>query len=87
MNNLSIMIQCRELIHNESLREEQIVAAEKVTRLLYPTERNIKSFLQRDFTDFTPSIIAASTILYYAKHWWLLNIYLLKNVAQMFYII
>jgi len=62
------MIQCRELIHNESLREQQIVAAEKVTRLLYPTERNIKSFLQRDFTDFTPSIIAASTILYYAKH-------------------
>lgn len=57
-----------ELIHNESLREEQIVAAEKVVRLLYPTERNIKSFLQPDFTDFTPSIIAASTILYYVKH-------------------
>ncbi|XP_023874257.2 probable lipid-A-disaccharide synthase, mitochondrial isoform X1 [Quercus suber] len=57
-----------ELIHNESLREEQIVAAEKVMRLLYPTERNIKSFLQPDFTDFTPSIIAASTILYYVKH-------------------
>ncbi|KAM3697086.1 hypothetical protein ACB098_06G087500 [Castanea mollissima] len=57
-----------ESIHNESLREEQIVAAEKVIRLLYPTERHIKSFLQPDFTDFTPSIIAASTILYYVKH-------------------
>uniref|UniRef100_A0A2N9FMH6 lipid-A-disaccharide synthase n=1 Tax=Fagus sylvatica TaxID=28930 RepID=A0A2N9FMH6_FAGSY len=60
-----------ELIHNEGLREEQIVAAEKVIRLLYPSERNINSFLQQDsrlrFPDLTPSMIAASTILYYVK--------------------
>lgn len=60
-----------ELMHNESLREEQIVAAEKVTRLLYPSERIANNRSQQDsrlrFPDFTPSMVAASTILYYVK--------------------
>ena len=85
MYYLSIMIQCRELIHNEGLREEQIVAAEKVIRLLYPSERNINSFLQQDsrlrFPDLTPSMIAASTILYFVKPWWLIIIYLFLSYS------
>ncbi|KAK2648842.1 hypothetical protein Ddye_016331 [Dipteronia dyeriana] len=60
-----------ELICNESLREEQILAAEKVIRLLYPSERIINDLKQLDdrwkFPEYTPSIIAASTILGYAK--------------------
>ncbi|XP_059450286.1 probable lipid-A-disaccharide synthase, mitochondrial isoform X1 [Corylus avellana] len=60
-----------ELMHNEGLREEQIVAAEKVMRLLYPSERITNNLSQQDsrlrFPDFTPSMVAASTILYYVK--------------------
>ncbi|XP_062152483.1 probable lipid-A-disaccharide synthase, mitochondrial [Alnus glutinosa] len=60
-----------ELMNNEGLREEQIVAAEKVIRLLCPQERIANNPSQQDsrlrFPDFTPSMVAASTILYYVK--------------------
>jgi hypothetical protein len=69
--NSKVMIRCRELMHNEGLREEQIVAAEKVMRLLYPSERITNNLSQQDsrlrFPHFTPSMVAASTILYYVK--------------------
>ncbi|KAM7492383.1 hypothetical protein LguiA_035304 [Lonicera macranthoides] len=58
----------KELIHDEGLREEQIVAAEKVTKLLYPSNRLIENSMEHDlrcmFPSNTPSMIAASTILY-----------------------
>lgn len=60
-----------ELIHNESLREKQNLAAEKVIKLLYPPDRVANSKLQQDsglrFRDLPPSMIAASAILSYEK--------------------
>ncbi|KAB1208769.1 putative lipid-A-disaccharide synthase, mitochondrial [Morella rubra] len=60
-----------ELIHNEGPREEQIIAAEKVISLLYPSEGTINNLSQQDsrlrFPDCTPSMIAAATILYHMK--------------------
>ncbi|XP_041008947.1 probable lipid-A-disaccharide synthase, mitochondrial isoform X1 [Juglans microcarpa x Juglans regia] len=60
-----------ELIHDRGPREEQIIAAEKIIRLLYPSEMIITNLLQQDsrlrFPDCTPSMIAASTILHYVK--------------------
>ncbi|KAH7576116.1 hypothetical protein JRO89_XS01G0000100 [Xanthoceras sorbifolium] len=56
----------RELMHNESFREEQILPAEKVIRLLYPSEIIINDLEQQDvrwkFPEYTPSMMAASTI-------------------------
>ncbi|KAL5794201.1 hypothetical protein ACOSP7_002795 [Xanthoceras sorbifolium] len=61
----------RELMHNESFREEQILPAEKVIRLLYPSEIIINDLEQQDvrwkFPEYTPSMMAASTILGYVK--------------------
>ncbi|PON48501.1 Glycosyl transferase [Parasponia andersonii] len=63
-----------ELIQNDHLREEQIAAAEKVIRLLRPPERTIYNMVQQDsrFRSFpiqspTPSMLAASLILYHDK--------------------
>lgn len=68
---LEIMIYCSDLIRNESLQEEQIIAANKVIRLLYPSERTAKISEKQDvkltFPGYTPSMIAASTILGYVK--------------------
>ncbi|XP_059661149.1 probable lipid-A-disaccharide synthase, mitochondrial isoform X2 [Cornus florida] len=57
-----------KLIQNEGLREEQIVAADKVMALLCPSKRTIINSKQLEFElvspDYTPSMIAASTVLY-----------------------
>ncbi|XP_022149753.1 probable lipid-A-disaccharide synthase, mitochondrial isoform X2 [Momordica charantia] len=58
----------KELMHDDGLRDKQIVAAEQVLRLLSPSEGNMKSLAQEG-TECTspirtPSMIAASTILY-----------------------
>ncbi|XP_031262106.1 probable lipid-A-disaccharide synthase, mitochondrial [Pistacia vera] len=60
-----------ELIHDEALRGEQIVAADKVIRLLYPPERTITNLERQDlgltFPNYTPSMLAALAILGYVK--------------------
>ncbi|GAB4825214.1 hypothetical protein Ancab_008089 [Ancistrocladus abbreviatus] len=54
-----------ELIHDEGLREQQISSAEKVMKLLSPPPND---FVQHDLGwTSTPSMIAASTLLYYRK--------------------
>lgn len=59
---------CRELIHNEDLRKQQISAAGKVIELLTPQKGMISNSMLRDMglpdPDSPPSMIAASTILY-----------------------
>lgn len=60
----------RKLIHNKGLQEEQIVAAENVIKLLFPSERiinNLEEQMEWKFPNCTPSMIAASTILSHAK--------------------
>lgn len=54
-----------DLIHNEDLRDEQIGAAEKIIGLLKPSKPD-NSGLDSEFmfSDNTPSMAAASTILY-----------------------
>ncbi|XP_058210561.1 probable lipid-A-disaccharide synthase, mitochondrial isoform X2 [Rhododendron vialii] len=60
-----------DLIENEALREEQIVAAEKVIELLRPSERTIcnpsPEELEPMLPDHTPSMIAAFTVLYSSR--------------------
>ncbi|KAH9793488.1 putative lipid-A-disaccharide synthase [Citrus sinensis] len=60
-----------ELICDEGLQEQQIVAAKKVVRLLYPSERMIKNLEQQDirwtFHGYSPSMIAAATVLGFVK--------------------
>lgn len=61
----------RELIHNDSLRNKQIVAAGEVLKLLSPSKENMKILAQEGLKCSspicTPSMIAASTILYYER--------------------
>lgn len=60
-----------KLIHDGSLREKQIVAAEKVTRLLCASPGNLDNVEEPHnrwrFPKYTPSMIAAFTILYHVK--------------------
>ncbi|KAF8410793.1 hypothetical protein HHK36_003330 [Tetracentron sinense] len=60
----------KAVIHNEGIREEQIVAAKRVLELLCPSTRNISNLipleLRSRFPCHTPNMIAASTILYSA---------------------
>ncbi|KAI8558207.1 hypothetical protein RHMOL_Rhmol04G0072100 [Rhododendron molle] len=57
-----------DLIQNEALREEQIVATEKVIELLRPSERTICNPSQEELEpmlpNHTPSMIAVFTVLY-----------------------
>ncbi|KAL9257402.1 putative lipid-A-disaccharide synthase, mitochondrial, partial [Drosera capensis] len=53
----------RELIHSKDLREQQIVSAEKVIQLLRPPPRE-SPVLESRWASI-PSMIAASTLLYY----------------------
>ncbi|KAA8550889.1 hypothetical protein F0562_002573 [Nyssa sinensis] len=54
--------------HNEGAREEQIIAAEKVMEFLRPPERTkTEQEFRPMFPDYTPSMIAASTVLYSAR--------------------
>ncbi|KAJ7961545.1 Lipid-A-disaccharide synthase [Quillaja saponaria] len=61
----------KELILDDRCREEQFVAAEKVFKLLCPSERTMSNLPQPNLRsmspDYIPSVIAASTILNYRK--------------------
>ncbi|KAB2610659.1 Lipid-A-disaccharide synthase [Pyrus ussuriensis x Pyrus communis] len=69
-NLASLML---DLIHANGLREEQIVAAEKVIRLLCAPARNLDPLAERHqggwFPRNTPSKIAATAVLHHAKPW------------------
>ncbi|KAJ9176840.1 hypothetical protein P3X46_012112 [Hevea brasiliensis] len=60
-----------ELMHNKELQEKQRVAAEKVISLLFPSERILNNLAAHvsgtSFSNTTPSMIAASTILCHVK--------------------
>ncbi|CAI0551037.1 unnamed protein product [Linum tenue] len=60
-----------ELMESKERRQEQIVVAEKVLRLLFPSERVAKPLGGGDgemnFPHCTPSLVAASTILSHGK--------------------
>ncbi|KAJ8749309.1 hypothetical protein K2173_018792 [Erythroxylum novogranatense] len=68
--NLSSMLM--ELMNNKALQEEQIVSAEKVMRLLTPSKQVMNYLEEQDgkwnSATFTPSMIAASTMLCYVKN-------------------
>lgn len=52
------------------MREKQVVAAEKLTRLLHPSESGMSNLIRCSDLEshrYTPSVLAASTILSYAK--------------------
>ncbi|KAG6570556.1 putative lipid-A-disaccharide synthase, mitochondrial, partial [Cucurbita argyrosperma subsp. sororia] len=63
----------KELIRNDGLRNKQIVAAEEVLKLLCPSKESTKILAQAGLkctsssSICTPSMIAASTILYYER--------------------
>lgn len=65
---MSGLCYCRELIHDESLREQQITAAAKVIKLLSPGKGLIDNSMHLETIhtspDSVPSMIAASTVLY-----------------------
>ena len=57
------------MIHENNCREEQIVAAEKVFKLLCPSEEIVHSIQQGSVInlDCTPSAVAAWTVLNYGS--------------------
>ncbi|KAI3916762.1 hypothetical protein MKW98_026233 [Papaver atlanticum] len=58
----------KQVINVEAMREKQILAAEKVLRLLYARRRNLgPEEVTTKFDYYTPSMTAASTILFSAK--------------------
>ncbi|KAG7010413.1 putative lipid-A-disaccharide synthase, mitochondrial [Cucurbita argyrosperma subsp. argyrosperma] len=63
----------KELIRNDGLRNKQIVAAKEVLKLLCPSKESTKILAQAGLkctsssSICTPSMIAASTILYYER--------------------
>ncbi|CAN6804566.1 unnamed protein product [Brassica oleracea] len=68
-SNLALILE--RLLLDEEMREKQVVAAEKLARLLHPLESGMSSKLVHysdlDSHRYTPSNLAASTILSYAK--------------------
>lgn len=56
-------------MHDNGRREEQIIAAEKVFKLLCPSESIKHDLPQGNLMnpDYTPSVVAAFTILNYGK--------------------
>ncbi|KAK7287369.1 hypothetical protein RIF29_00642 [Crotalaria pallida] len=65
--NLALLL--KDLIRDNSCREEQIIAAQKFVKLLLPSE-SIKDNLplqnlMRTYPNYTPSVVAALTILNY----------------------
>ncbi|XP_010467008.1 PREDICTED: probable lipid-A-disaccharide synthase, mitochondrial [Camelina sativa] len=58
------------LLLDEKMRERQVVAAEKLMQLLHPSESELSNMIHcgdLESRRYTPSILAASTILSYAK--------------------
>ncbi|GKV30786.1 hypothetical protein SLEP1_g39563 [Rubroshorea leprosula] len=60
-----------ELIGDKALQEKQIVAAGKVMELICPSKRPVNNFGKQDtgliISSYSPSMIAASTILGFVK--------------------
>ncbi|TKY68648.1 lipid-A-disaccharide synthase [Spatholobus suberectus] len=62
--NLALLL--KDLIDDKGCREEQIIAAQKFVKLLLPSERikdNLPQQNLRTYADYTPSAVAALTIL------------------------
>ncbi|XP_007049211.2 PREDICTED: probable lipid-A-disaccharide synthase, mitochondrial isoform X2 [Theobroma cacao] len=61
----------KELMNNTVLQQQQVVAAEKVMELICPSNRTVNNLQQQGMRwrppIYTPSMIAASTILSYAQ--------------------
>ncbi|XP_010557683.1 PREDICTED: probable lipid-A-disaccharide synthase, mitochondrial [Tarenaya hassleriana] len=69
-NPLNLSAILGKLISDEEMREDQAAAAEKFASLLHPSQRDIHNFLPRTglgSQHYTPSFLAASTILCFAK--------------------
>ncbi|KFK31788.1 hypothetical protein AALP_AA6G158400 [Arabis alpina] len=67
-SNLASILE--RLLLDEKMREKQVVAAEKLTWLLHPSESERSSLIRGSDLEshrYTPSILAASTILSYGK--------------------
>ncbi|KAF8111993.1 hypothetical protein N665_0069s0020 [Sinapis alba] len=67
-SNLALIL--KRLLLDEEMREKQVVAAEKLARLLDPSESGMSKLVHYSDLDshrYTPSNLAASTILSYAK--------------------
>lgn len=64
-------LNCRDLILDDNLREKQIIAAEKVIKLLRPPEISLgfstRVEMSIPLSDCTPSMVAAYAVLYYQK--------------------
>ncbi|TKY68644.1 Lipid-A-disaccharide synthase [Spatholobus suberectus] len=66
--NLALLL--KDLIDDKGCREEQIIAAQKFVKLLLPSERikdNLPQQNLRTYADYTPSAVAALTILNHGK--------------------
>lgn len=67
--NLAALLM--KLVHNEGSREEQVVSAEKIIRLLWPSERTVDNLAGRnmylELVNHAPSTVAASVMLSYVK--------------------
>lgn len=65
------IFNCRDLTLDDNLREKQIIAAEKVIKLLRPPENSFGCSTQVEMSvplsDCTPSMIAAYAILHYQR--------------------
>uniref|UniRef100_M0ZKN0 lipid-A-disaccharide synthase n=1 Tax=Solanum tuberosum TaxID=4113 RepID=M0ZKN0_SOLTU len=61
----------KDLILDDNLREKQIIAAEKVIKLLRPPEISFgcstRVEMSVPFSDCTPSMVAAYAVLYYQR--------------------
>lgn len=66
-----IALLLKDLIHDHVRREEQIIAARKFVKLLMPSERIIHNLAKQNLMstcpDYSPSAVAALTILNYGK--------------------
>ncbi|KAL1191847.1 putative lipid-A-disaccharide synthase [Cardamine amara subsp. amara] len=70
-NSSNLASILKELLLDEKMRETQVVAAEKLMRLLHPSEGGMSNSIHCNDLEthrYTPSNLAASTILSYAKH-------------------
>nr|AFK35729.1 unknown [Medicago truncatula] len=67
----NIALLLKDLIHDHVRREEQIIAARKFVKLLMPSERIIHKLADQNLMstcpDYSPSAVAALTILNYGK--------------------
>ncbi|KAG4401981.1 hypothetical protein GLYMA_02G100600v4 [Glycine max] len=67
---LNLALLLKDLLHDDGCREEQIIAAQKILKLLWPSERIKLNLLQQNLktcADYTPSAVAALTILNHGK--------------------